>query len=217
MIMKTRIGFIGLVFCVAGVINTSRTFGQGDGYITSSAIKANGEPVNREVTFGDEIYLGRSEGDGFLKIKQISFRNGTIEADIKGNNTPQQSFVGIAFHGKDDETYDVVYFRPFNFRNPDRKSHSVQYIAHPTYTWQKLREENPGKYESALNSDLDPDDWFHVRIEINSPVVKVYIGDDPTPTLSVNQLSSGEGGWVGLWVGNFSDGWFRNLNVVSDE
>lgn len=217
MIMKTRIGLIGLVFCVAGVVNTSKTFGQQDGYINPSAIKANGESVNREVKFGDEIHLGRSEGDGFLKIKHINFRDGIIEADIKGSNTPQQSFVGIAFHGKDDETYDVIYFRPFNFRNPDRKSHSVQYIAHPNYTWQRLREENPGKYESELKSDLDPDDWFHVRIEVNSPAVKVYIDDHPTPTLSVNQLSSGEGGWVGFWVGNFSDGWFRNLKVVSDE
>ncbi len=211
--MKTNINVIRVFLCFVGILLISVAFGQEDGHVTLSAIKSNSEPINRAVTFGNEVYLGSSEGDGFLKITPIHFKNGTIEADIKGSNTPQQSFVGIAFHGKDDETYDVVYFRPFNFRNPDRKANSVQYVAHPTYTWDKLRAENPGKYEAEANVDLNPDDWFHVRIEINFPKVSVYINDNPQATLSVNQLSAGEGGWLGFWVGNFSDGWFKNLVV----
>src|SRR5258707_625793 len=73
----------------------------------------------------------------------IEFANGSIEFDVKGKDVLQQSFVGVAFHGVDGTTYDAIYLRPFNFRaqDPARRSHSVQYISHPTYTWEKLRNE----------------------------------------------------------------------------
>ncbi len=34
---------------------------------------------------------------------------------MRGKNVFQKSFIGIAFHGQDDKTYDAVYCRPFNF------------------------------------------------------------------------------------------------------
>jgi len=171
--------------------------------------------VNRSARFAEGVYLDKRAGDGFLQIKGLAFQNGTIEADIKGSNTPQQSFVGIAFHGQDSLTYDVVYFRPFNFNNPERKSHSVQYISHPAYTWDRLRSESPGKYESVLNENVDPNTWFHVRIEINFPQVRVYVNDQSEPTLLVDQLSTGKPGWLGFWVGNTADGQFKNLRIRS--
>lgn len=173
--------------------------------------------VNRMVSFKDDIYLKEAAGDGFLQIKDLVFKNGTIEADIKGSNTPQHSFVGIAFHGQDSRTYDVIYFRPFNFLNPERKTHSVQYIAHPTYTWDKLRAENPGKYEAALQETVDPDEWFHVRIEVDFPHVTVYVNAQQTASLAVRQLSKGKAGWLGFWVGNMSDGHFKNLRITPAE
>ncbi|MEH6307162.1 family 16 glycoside hydrolase [Olivibacter sp. CPCC 100613] len=179
-------------------------------------IQAQSEAVNRTVTFNNqEIYLTAQGSNGFLRIKGINFKEGIIEADIKGSNTPQRSFVGIAFHGGDDETYEAVYFRPFNFKNPERKSHSVQYIAHPTFTWDKLRNEHPGTYEAALNLDLNPDDWFHVRIQVKETRVDVYINDVQVPTLSINRLSKDETGWLGFWTGYLSDGWFRNIKLTS--
>src|SRR5687767_10974846 len=45
----------------------------------------------------------------------INFTEGTIECDILGKSAPRGSnFLGIAFHGVDDTTFDCVYFRPFN-------------------------------------------------------------------------------------------------------
>lgn len=215
--MKTQMHFVRFVFWLAGVAFTFTAVGQGhSGYLSLPQIEANSELINREATFGNEIYLDKVEGNGFLRIKDVRFKNGTIEADIKGSNTPQQSFVGIAFHGRDDKTYDAIYLRPFNFKNPERKSHSIQYISHPTYTWEKLRSESLGKYESELNVEVDPNDWFRVRIEINFPEVHVYIDDSKEATLSVTQLSSRSEGWIGFWVGHYSDGWFRNLKVTSD-
>jgi tetratricopeptide (TPR) repeat protein len=86
-----------------------------------------------------------------------------IEVDLKGKDVAQQSFLGIAFHLVDWTTFDAVYFRPFNFRAPEaeRRSHSVQYVSHPVNTWQKLRAEQPGRFEKAI--ELDPrsaDAWL---------------------------------------------------------
>lgn len=216
--MKTEIkknkGIIKIIIAFAGITVSCLAYGQEAITMGINDIKASSEAINRAVTFGEDVYLGRREGDGFLRIEGMNFKEGIIEADIKGSNTPQQSFVGIAFHGTDDDNYDAIYFRPFNFQNPKRKSNSVQYIAHPTFTWDKLRTDSPGNYESEVNADLDPDDWFHVRIHIRQSRVDVYVNDKDKPTLSVNKLSSTEAGWIGFWTGNFSDGWFRNLKVI---
>src|SRR5262245_23005149 len=60
------------------------------------------------------------QGQGKVMIfNNIVFRNGTIEFDAKGRNLMGQSFLGLAFHIQNDSTYDAVYFRPFNFSNPD--------------------------------------------------------------------------------------------------
>ena len=58
------------------------------------------------------------------------FRTGTIEVDLRGREDLQQNYVGIAFHRKNDTTYEAVYLRPFNFRaaDPIHKQHADQYI-----------------------------------------------------------------------------------------
>ena len=161
------------------------------------------------------LYLNGQEGDGFVWLKDFDFNNGIIEADIKGKNVNGNSFVGIAFHGLNDTTYDVVYFRPFNFLSEDfvRKSHSVQYISHPVYTWYKLRKEHPGKYENTVNPVPDPDSFFHAKVVIERPRISVFVNDNEEPSLVVNELSD-RTGWIGLWAGNYSDGTFSNLKII---
>jgi hypothetical protein len=162
------------------------------------------------------VRLSERPGDGVAYLPGIEFANGSIEFDVKGKDVLQQSFVGVAFHGVDGTTYDAIYLRPFNFRaeDPARRSHSVQYISHPTYTWEKLRTEQPGKYEQPINPAPDPNAWFHVRIVVTSPKVSVFVGDAREPSLVVNQLSDRKKGLVGLWVGNNSGGDFANFKIV---
>lgn len=159
--------------------------------------------------------LSESPGDGVAYVPGIEFSNGTIELDVKGKDVAQQSFIGVAFHGVDGTTYDAIYFRPFNFRaeGPPR-SRAVQYVAHPTYPWQKLRADHPGKYEQAVNPVPDPNAWFHARVVVASPKVSVFVGDAKEPCLVVDQLSDRRNGLVGLWVGNNSGGEFANVTIV---
>jgi hypothetical protein len=92
----------------------------------------------RSYTEGDRSALRFDErsGDGIAWWPETNFANGTIEFDVRGKDVFQKSFVGIAFHGVDEKTYDAVYFRPFNFRasDPARRNHAVQYVSMPTST-----------------------------------------------------------------------------------
>jgi hypothetical protein len=151
---------------------------------------------------------------GVAYLEGVEFADGAIEVDIRGKDVLQQSFVGVAFHGLDEKTYDAIYFRPFNFKNEDpaRRLRAVQYISHPTSTWQKLRTEHPGKYEQPVNPVPDPNGWFRARIVVASPKVSVFVNDAKEPSLVVNQLSDRKKGLVGLWVASGGD--FANLKIV---
>jgi hypothetical protein len=154
-------------------------------------------------------------GDGAAWLNGLDFQNGTIELLIRGRNSPGRRFVGLAFRGVDDETYDAVYFRPFNFvaDNELSRSHMVQYISHPTYTWSKLREEHTGKYESTLPDPPDPDRFFRARIVVRKPRVEVFVNDDNKPCLVIDELTDRDCGRIGLWMGNNSDGSFAEMVV----
>src|SRR6202035_5510356 len=100
--------------------------------------------VNRIISPGTitgSVHLNEAENPGIAWITGQEFTYGVIELDVKGKDPFQQSFVGIAFHGLNDSTYEAIYFRHFNFQSTDavRKAHAVQYIADPQYDWPKLR------------------------------------------------------------------------------
>ena len=187
------------------------------------SMKENGklEVFNRELsTFSENniegIRFSKNQNDGMAWLKGVEFSDGTVELDIRGKDAFQQSFLGVAFHGTDNQTYDAVYFRPFNFRSTDpvRKIHGVQYISHPDYTWQILREKYNGKYEKAVNPPPDGNDWFHVKIIIKYPMIHVYVNGNTDPCLSTEKLNKRTSGKIGFWVGNGSDGDFANFKII---
>jgi hypothetical protein len=171
--------------------------------------------VNRKINYIDAVTLNRKPGDGLLILKGINFRNGTIDLDIKGKDEQGKSFVGLAFHGLNDSTYDAVYFRPFNFKSTERNNHSVQYISQPAYTWYMLREKHPGVYENPVIPTPDPNEWFHATIIIEYPDVNVFVNNSSAPVLTIHQLSTRKEGWLGFWVGNNSEGQFKDLRIIS--
>jgi len=221
-----RRDFVVLTFaCAVRLSTASRGVGQQKVMEPDLAKLADGkglELFNRSTTSFNEagkngIRLSENAGEGVAYIQGIEFANGTIEFDVKGKDVQQQSFVGVAFHGIDGTTYDAIYFRPFNFKaeDPIRRSHGVQYISHPTYTWQKLRSEQPGKYEHAVNPVPDPNAWFHARVVVQSPNVSAFVGGAKEPSLVITQLSDRKRGLIGLWVGNNSAGEFAKLKIAA--
>lgn len=174
---------------------------------------------NRTISPGIEpgsVHMNDAEGEGHAWLNHARFTNGIIEVDIKGKDKLQSSFVGIAFHGVNDSSFEAVYFRPFNFRSTDpiRKLHAVQYIASPKFGWEKLRNEFPGKYEQPISPAPDPNEWVHTRIVVNIKTIRVYVNGNATPSLIVQPLVHTKGTLIGLWTD--SDGDWKNLKIVNE-
>jgi len=151
---------------------------------------------------------------GITWLKDASFSTGTIEVDLRGKDVLQQSFIGIAFHGVDTSEFDIVYFRPFNFRSQDpvRKIHAVQYATHPDFPWHKLREEKNGIYEKGIDPPPSPTEWFHARIVVDNTQIKVYVNNALAPSLTVEKLNTRKSGLIGLSNEGLS-GDFANLAI----
>jgi hypothetical protein len=179
------------------------------------------KPVNREVAklrgSQNAVHVDEKIGPGVVWIGDTDFVEGILEVDVRGRDVFQKSFVGIAFHGKDDNTYEAVYVRPFNFRagDPARHRHAVQYMASPQYDWPRLREEFPDEFENPVDPVVAPDEWVHLRVVVRGATVQVYVGAVKSPTLSVRKLGQQDRGMIGLWTGNNSDGDFSDLRITS--
>jgi hypothetical protein len=163
------------------------------------------------------VRLDSAAGHGVAWLAGTDFAAGTIEADIRGKDVLQRSFVGIAFAGANDSTYELVYLRPFNFRATDstRRAHAIQYVADPDYPWPRLRREQPGRYEKPLTPAPDPSAWVRLRLVVSASEVRAYVNENETPSLLVTRLRPGARGRVGLWVGTQSDGDFAGVRVSS--
>jgi hypothetical protein len=176
--------------------------------------------VNREVTALQGtprgVHVTQKEGPGVVWLEGSDFAQGTITLDVRGRDVLQQSFLGVAFHRKNDNTYEAVYLRPFNFRadDPDRHQHAVQYIAVPDYDWPRLRKEFPEEFENPVDRSVSPTEWVPLRLVVADQKIQVYVGTVTTPTLEVRKLGSESRGLIGLWVGNNSDGDFANLRIT---
>ena len=176
--------------------------------------------VNREVSAlkdrGDAVHVSEKADPGIVWVDGVDFAEGAIEVDVRGRDLLQRSFVGIAFHGKDDRTYESVYVRPFNFRatDPERHKHAVQYMTVPDYDWPRLRQEFADEFENPVHPGINPTDWIPLRVVVRGGRIRVVVGLVANVTLDVRKLGTLERGMVGLWTGNNSDGDFANLRIT---
>jgi hypothetical protein len=216
--MRQLTGFMAAVFLCMTTISSGQQMVNLGTALQEQQINA----VNRTLSISDRypeaVEMNAAEGDGLGILEEISFKTGTIEVELLGENSPGRSFIGIAFNIEDEETNEAIYFRPFNFVATEqiRKVHMVQYVNHPEYTWYKLREEQTGLFESEISSPPDPTDWFNVTIEVTDDKVSVLVDTIALPVLEINRLSETKSDKIGLWVGNGSSGRFRNLSIHPD-
>lgn len=149
------------------------------------------------------------------------FQDGTIEIDVAGApraGAPPDSrgFIGLAFRtGDHGEWSEVLYLRPTNGRTDDqlRRNHSAQYVSHPDFTWSRLRQENPGVYESYV--DLEPGVWTAMKIVVSGATARLYVNGAPQPCLVVNDLKHGTGGGrIALWAHVETDAHFGAITIT---
>jgi hypothetical protein len=184
--------------------------------LTAGKLRVINREITRQTARADAVHLSASPDVGLAWIDGTDFGEGTIDVDVRGKDVFQQSFVGVAFHGKNNTTYESVYIRPFNFRatDPARRDHAVQYMTLPEFDWPRLRERFPEEFENPVNSTLSPTDWVPLRIVVRGGKVQVFVGLVDNVTLEARKLGALDRGLVGLWVGNNSDGDFANLRIT---
>ena len=176
------------------------------------------DAVNREISLSDDgtaIVLNAQPGDGLGYIDGVQFTKGVIQLELKGENNPGKSFVGLAFNIQNDSTFEAIYFRPFNFvaKEAIRRAHMVQYIHHPEKTWHMLRETRTGEFENEIKNPPDPDNWFQARIIIEENKVRVFVNNAKEPSLVIDRLDSHKSDRIGVWTGFNSAGWFRSIKI----
>jgi hypothetical protein len=156
--------------------------------------------------------------EAFAVVRNVELHNGTIDVDLagmpaKGAADSARGFIGIAFRMTDGK-FECIYVRPTNARAADqlRRNHTTQYVSFPEWPWERLRNENPGVYESY--TDMAVGEWTHLRIVVEGTGASLYIEDAKQPCLLIHDLKRGDTkGGVALWIGPGTEGYFRNLAV----
>ncbi len=182
------------------------------------------EVYNRQLILLNEkgykgIRLSKDYGEGIAWFKGIEFSNGIIEFDVRGEDVKQHSFVGIAFHGKNNDTFDALYLRPFQFKATDTtlQNRAIQYISLPDFTWQNLRGKSPGKYEHSILPAPDPNAWNRIKIVIKDNIVSTYINGSKEPSLVVKKVTNLNSGMIGFYVADTSGGDFANIIITKTQ
>jgi hypothetical protein len=150
------------------------------------------------------------------------FTDGTIEveigAELTGKGAPDdRGFVGLSFHVTPDFTsHETVYLRMTNGRlnvplpPAPRIDRAIQYVADPGFHFIDSREQYPGRYEKG--ADIAVGRWFRYRLEIQGAKVRAVV--DGVAVLAIEDMRfAGRRGPVGLFVGDGSRGFFRELQV----
>ena len=159
-------------------------------------------------------------GQALAIVKNSEFKDGTLEAEVAGvprDGAPPttRGFVGIAFRVQDHGSrYESIYLRMTNGRSDNQleRNHSTQYVEQPDFPWKRLREQNPGVYESYV--DLDAGAWTRIKIVVAGAKARLYVNGADQPCLIVNDLKLGESrGQVALWTGSNTQAYFSNLTI----
>jgi hypothetical protein len=174
--------------------------------VKDSTVKANDEPT-------------------YVRIRGVQFKNGTIEVKVLSGllkDAPDyaRGFIGVAFRIGDSNTrFECIYLRPVNARVDDqvRRNHSMQYYSYPDFKFDRLRKESPEKYESY--ADMEMNKWIILRIVVKESQAKLFLDNNPQPSLIVNDLKHGATlfGAIGLWVETGTEGFFSDLKVYRDQ
>lgn len=158
----------------------------------------------------------------FVRIKNTNFKNGIIEIEVLSRllstaSPTDRGFIGLAFRIDDmNSRFESIYLRPTNGRAEDqvRRNHSIQYFSFPDHKYERLRKEDPEKYESY--ADMGLNEWIRMKIEIKGSQAKLFLNQNKQPSLIVNDLKLGadSSGAVGLFVDVGTEGYFRNLKIT---
>ena len=179
-----------------------------------------------ELSDDEQRYRLQRAGGGnrpSIAIVHDDFTDGTLEvaigAELTGKGAPDdRGFAGLSFHmAADFASHETVYLRMTNGRlndpppPPPRIDRAIQYVADPGFHFNQSRERFPGRYEKG--ADIGVGRWHRLRLEILGSQLRASV--DGKEVLVVEDLRfAHRRGPVGLFVGDGSRGFFREMRVA---
>lgn len=157
----------------------------------------------------------------FMAWQPVDFHNGTIEVDVASvlsQDAPSyaRGFIGLAFRIDAGRRFESIYLRPTNSQADDqvRRNRTIQYVSYPHFTFPRLRRDEPGKYETY--ADINLEQWISLRIVVKDARAELFINNAPRPAFIVTDLKLGptQRGGVGLWIEAGTIGHFSNLRIT---
>jgi hypothetical protein len=140
--------------------------------------------------------------EGGAKLNDLIFRNGTIEFDVD----PVAMGAGLGFRMRDDDTFEMLYFRPKAdcATAPD----CTQYAP---YTHKVLLWDVFPQYQAP--APLRQNEWNHVKVVVSGKRMNVFVNGATSPALAVGSLEGDaqEGHLVLIGPGAFA-----NFTVTRD-
>jgi hypothetical protein len=160
------------------------------------------------ITTPGVLHLDARPGEGVAWLDGVTFTEGRITLEVRSPDKPFESRVGIAFHGQDDRAFDAVYVTPRNLKAFDdqHRPRDLHYVSRPG-------ESRERQHQGQVPSPPPSEAWVKLSIEIEGQELRVMAGDDDRIALRIELPGARRGERVGLWVGDQSEGWFRELKI----
>lgn len=172
------------------------------------------DATSRAGTFGIDFV----DKPSFLLLPD-TLSDGRIEVDLCARLLPDapdyaRGFIGLAYRVQSDlSAYESVYLRPANGKQynpePPRDQRAVQYYAYPDWTFDVLRDREPGRFEAG--ADIQLDRWHKLAI--------TFSGTEFAASIDGKRVLQGAGkgkpasGMIGLWADIGTEGYFSNLQI----
>jgi hypothetical protein len=153
------------------------------------------------------VYINR----GVALATGVDLRNGTIDFDIAA--TDKSENLGLAFHGRDLNHYEVIFFRVGSSGTINAMQYSPG-LNSLAVAWQVFY----GDGASAV-ANVPRGRWRHVSVRIRGDTAEAYLDHAKDPVLTVPHLVVGKdgGGAIGMWTGAFGTGaYLSNLRYTVD-
>jgi hypothetical protein len=125
--------------------------------------------------FPDGIIVLKS---GDIALNDLSFRDGTIEFDMK---PLAEDIPGIRFRQRDHENGEEFYIRSLSDCRAENDCIQYSPIINGFMLWNVYPE-----YQRP--APVFPDGWNHVRLVVSGKRMNVFINDSVQPTLAVGEL-----------------------------
>lgn len=135
-----------------------------------------------DAQFTTENYMGVESlqiTNGLISLSDVELLDGTIEVDVNFPNA--RFFPSVLFRMQDPQNSENFYIRPHQSGNPDAAQYTP--VFNGVSGWQLYHGEG---YSQA--TELEPDLWHHIKINILGDEADIYFNDMETPLLKVTDL-----------------------------